>query len=68
MTGKQSTKAQQVSPAVWYYENGRHLEFYVRLGGEGVRRTDDSGQTIAFDVRLDMLEASIARAPRRGTK
>jgi len=66
MTGKQSTKAQQVSPAVWYYENARHLEFYIHPGDTGVWKMGD--ETLRFDVPLDMLEASIARAPRKGTK
>lgn len=64
MTGRQSTKPQQVSPSVWYYENGRHLEFYVLAEKEWFL----GDHTLRFDVPLDMLEASIARAPRKGTK
>lgn len=62
---KQSRDPQTVSEHVWYYEVGRKLIFVVE-SGYLERRT--SVDTVQFSVPLSMLEATLARSPRKGKR
>ena len=62
---KQSLEPQQVSPHVWYYEEGHKLNFVVE---SAFLEKSTSAATISFDVPLSMIEKSLARSPKKGKR
>ncbi|MGO9073860.1 MAG: hypothetical protein ACLQEI_06830 [Terriglobales bacterium] len=55
-----SPRRQNISPEVWYYEEGRHLSFVVS------RSIFKNGEMAAtFEVPLHRLEKTLARSPRK---
>ena len=64
-----SNEAQTVNESVWYYEEGRHLDFVVRVQDDAYtdpeNRIPIKNGTVQFTVPAYMLERSLARLPRK---
>ena len=60
-----SNLSQEVSKAVWYYEEGRHLLFVVDTTSKEYFSSVTNG-VYQFNVPLRMLEKSLARMGKCG--